>query len=198
MMPAPLPRNPPKLAMLARRLILVPTGLILAFAAGFIFLLIAGLAEPAARKVLEGVGWVFLLAVRSDAMQGDPPGSFLVLFTKIIWWATVAVVVAPMLITALIGEAARLRSFIWYVGAPAVLTAAIPWLARSVRVAGSSAIRDAAARSVETQADEARLALLLFLSGALSGFIYWAVAGRDVGVKAQASAPLSAPPSPGS
>jgi len=182
--------------MPVRRLILVPTGLILAIAAGFIFLLIAGLAEPAGRKVLEGIGWVFLLALRSDAMQGDPPGSFLVLATKIIWGATVAVVVVPVLITALIGEVARLRSSIWYVGVPAVLTAAIPWLARGARAAGSAAIRDAAARSAETQADEARLALLLFLSGALSGFIYWAVARRDADLGPKVSAPVSAPPSP--
>ncbi|MFI5013816.1 MAG: hypothetical protein ACHQAY_15865 [Hyphomicrobiales bacterium] len=178
--------------MLVRRLILVPTGLILAFAAGFIFLLIAGLAQPAGRRVLEGIGWIFLLAVRSDAMQGDPPGSFLVLATKIIWGATLAVVVAPVLLTALVGEVARLRSFIWYVGASAVLTAAIPWLARGARAAGSAAIREAATRSAETQADEARLALLLFLSGALSGFIYWAMAGRDAGPKARPGHPPTA------
>ncbi|MBV9751136.1 MAG: hypothetical protein JO188_01315, partial [Hyphomicrobiales bacterium] len=104
------------------------------------------------------------------------------LATKIIWGATLAVVVAPVLLTAMIGEAARLRSFIWYVAAPAVLTALTPWLARGARAAGSSAIRDAATRSAQTQADEARLALLLFLSGAVSGFIYWAIAGRDAGL----------------
>src|SRR5260370_41901659 len=115
--------------MLVRRLFLVPTGLTLAIAAGFIFLLIAGLAEPAGRKVLEGVGWIFLLAVRADAMQGDPPGSFLVLATKIIWGATLAVVVAPVLLTALIGEAARLRPFNRRVGAPALPAAALARIA---------------------------------------------------------------------
>jgi hypothetical protein len=184
--------------MLARRLILVPTGLILAVAAGFIFLLVGGLAEPAGRKVLEGIGWIFLLAVRADVMRGEPAASFLELATRIIWGATLTIVVVPSLLTALIGEVARLRSSIWYVGAPAVLTAAIPWLARSVRAAGSSAIRDAAARSAETQADEARLALLLFLSGALSGFIYWAVAGRDAGSSSISDIAVSAPPAPGS
>jgi hypothetical protein len=168
--------------MFVRRMILVPTGLILAITVGFIFLLIGGLAEPAGRKVLEGIGWIFLLAVRADALKGDPPGSYLVLATKIIWGATLAIVIAPILLTALIGEAARLRSYIWYIAAPAVLTAAVPWLARAARAAGSTAIRDAATRSAQTQADEARLALLLFVSGALAGFIYWAVAGRDAGL----------------
>ncbi|MBV9976207.1 MAG: hypothetical protein JO105_12525 [Hyphomicrobiales bacterium] len=168
--------------MFVRRLILVPTGLILAIAVGFIFLLIGGFAEPAGRKVLEGIGWIFLLAVRADAMRGEPAASYVALATKIIWGATLAVVVAPVLLTAMIGEAARLRSFIWYVAAPAVLTALTPWLARGARAAGSSAIRDAATRSAQTQADEARLALLLFLSGAVSGFIYWAIAGRDAGL----------------
>src|SRR5260370_24370477 len=176
--------------MLLRRLFLVPTGLTLAIAAGFIFLLIAGLAEPAGRKVLEGVGWIFLLAVRADAMQGDPPGSFLVLATKIIWGATLAIVVVPVLLTALIGEVARLRSFIWYVVAPAVLTAAIPWLARGARAAGSAAIRDAATRRAETQADEARLALLLFLAGALSGVISLARARPDSRLKTRAGIPV--------
>ena len=175
--------------MFVRRLILVPTGLILAITAGFIFLLIAGLAEPAGRKVLEGIGWIFLLAVRADAMRGEPPASYLALATKII--QATAIVVAPVLITALVGEVARLGSYVWYIAVPAVLTAAIPWLARGARAAGSAAIRDAATRSAQTQADEARLALLLFLSGALSGFIYWAVAGRDAGLK-------STPRKPGS
>ncbi|MBV8961521.1 MAG: hypothetical protein JOY97_00335 [Hyphomicrobiales bacterium] len=183
-------------AMFLRRLILVPTALILAITVGFIFLLIGGLAEPAGRKVLEGIGWIFLLAVRADALQGEPAGSYLALAAKIIWGATLAIVVAPVLLTALIGEAARLRSFIWYVAAPAVLTAMIPWLARAARAAGSSAIRDAATRSAGTQADEARLALLLFLSGALSGFIYWAVAGRDAGVRRVVEVPLETPQSP--
>ena len=176
-----------------RRLILVPTGLILAIAASFIFLLVAGLAEPAGRKVLEGVGWMFLLAMRSDAMRGDPPGSYLVLATRIIWGATIAVVVLPMLITALIGEIARLHSFLWYVCAPAILTPAIPWLARSARAAGSAAIREAASRSPEIQVDETRLALLLFLSGALSGFIYWVVARHDPAGRAKIAPPLEAP-----
>ena len=182
--------------MFVRRLILVPTGLILAITVGFIFLLIGGLAEPAGRKVLEGIGWIFLLAVRADAMRGEPAASYLAFATKIIWGATLAIVVAPVLLAALIGEVARLRSFIWYVATPAALTAAIPWLARAARAAGSAAIRDAATRSAATQADEARLALLLFLSGALSGFIYWAVAGRDAGVKPVANASLGTPQSP--
>ena len=44
-----------------------------------------------------------------------------------------------------------------------------------------------------TGADQARLALLLFVSGAISGFIYWAVAGRDAGLAAPT--PVSAVPS---
>jgi hypothetical protein len=182
--------------MFLRRFMLVSVGLILAVAAGFLFLLIAGLTEPAGRKVLEGLGWMFLAAARSDAMLGDPPGSYLALAARIMWWAMLAIVVAPILVTALVGEAARLRSFVWNVGAPAVLTAAIPWLARAARSAGSAAIRDAATRSAETQADEARLALLLFLSGAVSGFIYWAVSGREAGVPASLPNPITSPSSP--
>ena len=160
-----------------RRLILVPIALILAVAASFIFLLVAGLAEPAGRKILEGVGWLFLFAVRPDAMQGAR------------WGATIAIAIAPILITALIGEVARLNSFIFYVLAPAALSAALPWLMRNARAAGSAAIRDAAMRSAENQASEGRLALLLFLSGALSGFIYWAVACRASGGKPLPSLP---------
>ena len=153
--------------MLARRLILVPIGLVLAVAAGFIFLLIAGLAEPAGRKVLEGVGWMFLLAVHADAMRGEPQTSFLALAARIMWWAVLAIVVAPVLLGALIGEVAKLRSITWHVGLPAVLTAAIPWLANAAKTAGGSAIHDAAARGTETGADQARLALVLLLSGAV-------------------------------
>jgi hypothetical protein len=182
-------------AMPTRRLILVPIGLILSIAASFIFLLVAGFAEPAGRRLLEAVGWIFWEAARSNALQGDPPGSFRVLAAQIIWWATIAVVVAPIFITALIGELARLQSFLWYVCAPALLTPAIPFIARNARVSGSNAIRDAASRSVETQADEPRLALLLFLAGALAGFIYWAVARQDHSLTPKVGPRVSAPPS---
>jgi hypothetical protein len=178
--------------MSAHRLILVPTGLVLAIAAGFVFLLVAGLAEPAGRKVLEGVGWMFLLAVRADAMRGEPQASFLALAARIMWWAVLAITVAPVLLSALIGEVAKLRSIAWHAGLPAMLTAAIPWMAGGLRDAGGAAIRDAAARGAMTGADQARLVLLLIVSGAISGFIYWAVAGRDAGLSAPR--PIDVPP----
>ena len=95
-----------------------------------------------------------------------------------------------------IGEVARLRSIAWHAGLPAILTAAIPWIAGRLRDAGGAAIRDAAARGAMTGADQARLVLLLILSGAISGFIYWAVAGRDAG--SIAPRPVSVPPLRGS
>ena len=71
-------------AMPTRRLILVPIGLILSIAASFIFLLVAGFAEPAGRRLLEAVGWIFWEAARSNALQGDPPGSFRVLARRLL------------------------------------------------------------------------------------------------------------------
>ena len=110
--------------MRAHRLILIPTGLVLAVATGFVFLLLAGLAEPAGRKVLEGVGWIFLMAVRADAMRGEPQASFLALVARIMWWAVLAITVVPVLVSALVGEVAKLRSVAWHAGFTAILTAA--------------------------------------------------------------------------
>jgi hypothetical protein len=68
---------------------------------------------------------------------------------------------------AILSEALGIRSLVWYAGATGVLTAAVPWILRgAARVANPA---------------ELHVSLVLALTGAAAGFVYWAIAGREAG-----------------
>ena len=64
-------------------------------------------------------------------------------------------------------EAAGARSFVWYSGVSGLLAGASPWIARAAR---------GLERAQSVTEAEGRLALLFFLTGALTGAIYWLIA----------------------
>ena len=75
-------------------------------------------------------------------------------------------------VAALIGEAAGARSLVWYSGVSGLLAGASPWIARAAKgLERAQSVTDA----------EGRLALLFFLTGALTGAIYWLIAAPKVG-----------------
>jgi hypothetical protein len=75
-----------------------------------------------------------------------------------------AVILLPPVIVAAVGEVGRTGSYVWYGGGAGVLTAAIAWLGHPRGTAGPD--------------DGTAVLLLLFLTGVVSGLVYWAVAGR--------------------
>jgi NADH:ubiquinone oxidoreductase subunit 6 (subunit J) len=75
--------------------------------------------------------------------------------------------VFPPLLIAVISEVLGMRSLVWYAGAVGVLTAAVPWILRGAARVGSPL--------------ELHVSLVLGLTGAVAGLIYWAIAGREVG-----------------
>ena len=81
---------------------------------------------------------------------------------------------APLALAALIGEIAGARSWSWYVGVTGFLAAASPWIARATR---------GLAQAHRPSPLEMRIAALFFLTGALTGWIYWLIArpGRHEG-----------------
>ncbi|MBS7696827.1 MULTISPECIES: hypothetical protein [unclassified Chelatococcus] len=150
---------------LLARFILVPLGIGCAVTAGLIFLMLAATFQPALAQLFAGLSLAGLLAF-FDAltMTGDaeaPRGALLAL-----WMLTVGFVALPPAVIAFVGEFAGWRSFVWYSGATALLTAALPWIARG---------------STEGTQGEADITLVLFLTGALAGLVYWATAGRSAG-----------------
>lgn len=73
--------------------------------------------------------------------------------------------VAPVVVTGLIGEIARWRSAYWYLARTALLTASIPWLLRPENRVPS--------------AGELHISALLGIVGAIAGLVYWLIAGRS-------------------
>ncbi|CAH1658120.1 MULTISPECIES: hypothetical protein [unclassified Chelatococcus] len=146
---------------LLARFILVPLGIGCAVTAGLIFLMLAATFQPALAQLFAGLSLAGLLTFFDALTTTGDPGSLLAL-----WMLTVGFVALPPAIIALVGEFAGWRSFVWYSAATALLTAALPWIARG---------------SADGTQGEADVTLVLFLTGALAGLVHWAIAGRTAG-----------------
>jgi hypothetical protein len=156
---------------LIARTILIIVALAVAVAAGLVFLPIAALVDPVTRAAAAAFSacGIFALLVASFSWIGPERAGGAFLFA--LWTIAVTICVAPVLVVALVGEVAGIASGLWYVGATGLLAAGLPWIVRARHLGQAGA--DAAAAEVE-----GRLALVFFLTGALSGFIYWLIAGR--------------------
>jgi NADH:ubiquinone oxidoreductase subunit 6 (subunit J) len=152
--------------MLLRWLLLVPFALICALAAGFCTFLLASVFDPVLARLTGEtlfVGFwafidtIFVVEDPSLVIEGTVAGLGELLFTFF--------VAAPVFV-ALAGEIVGTRSLIWYAGASAVLSGAMPWL-----------MRDADAGTPE----ELHVSIALGLTGAVAGLVYWMIAGRGVG-----------------
>ena len=159
--------------MLART-ILVIVALAVAVAVGLVFLPIAVFVDPVTRAAGAAFStWgIFALLAASFSWIGPDRAADVLLLA--LWTIAVTICVAPVLVVALIGEVAGIASSLWYVGATGLLAAGLPWIVRARHLDDARA--DAAASAIE-----GRLALIFFLSGACSGFIYWLIAGRGAG-----------------
>lgn len=151
------------------RAVLFVVGLILAIPAGAIVLAIGAISEPALRDLVGVVSLRAFLELADAAMHGVPPDLAAMGLASALWAVSMALVVGPPTLTALIGEVLGLRSFAWYGGFSGVVAAAVPWLARGATVRPEAAL------------GEGRITALLFVAGAVAGLTYWAIAGRSAG-----------------
>jgi hypothetical protein len=152
--------------MLLRWLLLIPFALVCALAAGSFAFLLASLLDPVLAQIAGEtlfVGFwalvdaVFAVEDPAVAVEGAASALGEVLFTFF--------VVAPGFV-ALVGEIVGTRALLWYAGAGAVLSGAMPWL-----------MRDATTGTLE----EWHVSLALALAGAVAGLVYWLIAGRSAG-----------------
>jgi hypothetical protein len=91
------------------------------------------------------------------------------------------VLLAPPAFVALVSEVLGARRLVWHAGATAVVTGALPWIVRGgTRIATP---------------EEVRISIILALTGAVAGFVYWLIAGRSAGPEPE---PVSGSMSPGS
>jgi hypothetical protein len=158
-------------AELIARTIIIIVALAVAVAAGLVFLPIAALVDPVTRAAGAAFSASGIFALLVTSFSWDGPDQAAGAFLLALWTIAVMICVAPVLLVALIGEVAGIASGLWYVGATGLIAAGLPWIVR-IRHLGE-ARADAAAGEVE-----GRLALVFFLTGALSGFVYWLIAGH--------------------
>jgi hypothetical protein len=150
-----------------RWLILIPFALLVAIGMSSALFLVASMVDPL-MAALTGetlfVGfWNLVDAVFSSGDPGPIVADAMLTVGRIVF----TLLVLPPLVIAVISEVLKIRSLVWYALATGVLTAAVPWILRgAARVANPA---------------ELHVSAILGLTGAVAGFIYWAIAGRDAG-----------------
>ena len=169
---------------LVGRLILVAFALPVAIVTGTLALFLIGLFDP----VLTGLA-VALVGAGFDALidtlaAAEDPGFAVESAAFGLGRLALAVLVAPPVFVALVSEVTGARPLLWHAGATGLLTGAIPWLTRT-----SMALTPA----------ETHLTAMLVLVGAVTGFVYWLIAGSGAGPSHHAEPGLAAvqPPRPG-
>jgi hypothetical protein len=160
-----------------RWLLLIPFALVIAIGASSFFFLIATIVDPV-MAVLTGdtlfVGfWSLFDAVFASENPEPIMEDALLAVGRLIF----TLLILPPLLIAVISEVIGMRSLLWHALATGVLTAAVPWILRGdARVANPA---------------ELHVSLVLGLTGAVAGFVYWAIAGRDAGGRSTPTAPTS-------
>ena len=154
---------------MVRRFFVVAFGFILAASIGAIFLALGSLIDPTTREVGLQASISGFFAMMDEAFADGAPEQAFFAFGAMIGAVFVATCIAPLVVAAVVGELAGLRAWSWYAGACAFLAAASPWIARATK---------GLARAGQITPLESRVALLFFLTGMVTGSIYWLVAAR--------------------
>lgn len=152
------------------RLVLTLIRISCASAAALVFLPLAVIFDPLVQQVASHVPTDHWFDILWDLFSEENPDETIVTVIQLLWTVGVLVCILPITVTALIGTGTRASSFIFYAGVSGALAAAIPWLLRSSRL-GERALHPSSA--------EAHLTVILFLTGAFAGTIFWLVAARS-------------------
>ncbi|MBM6593796.1 hypothetical protein [Microvirga pudoricolor] len=163
--------------MLLRWLILIPLALFLAISASSVFLFVASVADPVMADLMGNTVFVGFWSLLDAIFESDDPGFLMAQTLGDVSRVLFTFLVLPLLLVALVSEVTRARSLLWMAGATGVLTAAVPWILR-----GSPRM---------TSPTELHISVVLGLTGAVAGLVYWAVAGRP-----PAPPPAPLPPAP--
>lgn len=150
-----------------RRLILVAFGLLVAISAGAVFFLVAAFIDPVVGQLVGGLFYAGVMTFLDIVSAAGDPGPELATASAQFGRILVALLVAPPLFTALVGEIAGWRALSWYAGVTGAITAAMPFAVRAM--------------PRQPSPEELRITLVLFLVGAASGLVYWLLAGQGAG-----------------
>jgi hypothetical protein len=156
-----------------RRALIVAVGILCAATLAFIVLPVAIIVDP--QIIGSNPAWVAADIVAGILQANDPER--LTASVHFVWTAMMTVCALPLVIAGLTGEIARARSWLWYAAGTGLVSAGLPL---AIRLGlGSPALRRQA--DAATQSIEHRLLLLFFLTGVISGTLYWLIAGRTAG-----------------
>jgi len=150
-----------------RWLLLIPFALLIAIGMSSLFFFIASMVDPLMATLTGETLFVGFWNLVDAVFASDDPGPIVADAMLSVGRIMFTLLVLPPLIIALISEVLKMRSLLWHALATGVLTASVPWILRG------------AARVQNPQ--ELHVSAMLALTGAVAGFIYWAIAGRDAG-----------------
>lgn len=150
-----------------RWLLLIPLALLIAIGASSLFFLAATIVDPVMATLTGDTLFVGFWALVDAVFSSDDPAPIVADAMLAVGRIVFTILVFPPVLIAVVSEVIRMRSLVWYAGATGVLTAAVPWILRgAARVANPA---------------ELHVSLVLGLTGAVAGFVYWAIAGREAG-----------------
>ncbi|WP_414472699.1 hypothetical protein [Microvirga sp. M2] len=150
-----------------RWLLLVPFALLIAIGMSSVFFLIASMVDPLMATLTGETLFVGLWNLVDAVFSSEDPGPIVAEAMLGVGRIMFTLLVLPPLVIAVIGEALKIRSLVWYAVATGVFTASVPWILRgAARVANPA---------------ELHVSAILGLTGAVAGLVYWAIAGRDAG-----------------
>jgi hypothetical protein len=150
-----------------RWLLLIPFALLIAIGASSFFLMMASIVDPVMASLTGDTLFVGFWSFVDAVFTSDDPGPIVSDAFLAVGRIVFTLLVFPPLLVAIVSEVLGMRSLVWHAGATAVLTAAVPWILRGAARVGSPL--------------ELHVSLVLGLTGAVAGLIYWMIAGQGAG-----------------
>ncbi|MCX7323107.1 MAG: hypothetical protein NTZ14_01435 [Hyphomicrobiales bacterium] len=148
----------------ARILLIIPLGLIIAFGAGGFFLMLATVASPALASMVFGAFNAFADIVFGLAFEGEDPTALAAAAGWQGFKLAASILILPVLITAITSELFRMSSGLVQMVLTGLFAAALP-----AAIIGLKRLPT----GTETQVLAA-----FFLTGVVTGAVYWLIAGR--------------------
>ncbi|WP_213566191.1 hypothetical protein [Microvirga sp. 3-52] len=160
-----------------RWLLLIPFALLIAIGASGTFFLIATIVDPVMAVLTGDTLFVGLWSLVDAVFAAEDPGPIVEDAFLAVGRIVFTLLVFPPLMIAIISEVLGMRSLLWHALATGILTAAVPFILR-----GSARIASPA---------ELHVSVVLGLTGAVAGLVYWAIIGGREPRRPNPTAPLS-------
>jgi hypothetical protein len=158
-----------------RWLLVLPFALVFAVGASSLFVVTASVVDPVMARLAGDTLFVGFWSLMDALFAVDDPAVVVAGAMTGLGKVVFTFLILPPVFVAVVGEVAGLRRLAWYAGATGLLTAAIPWLLRGTARVASPA--------------ELHVGLVLGLTGAVAGFVYWLMAGRSAGLRRMPASP---------